>query len=195
MALEQPLPAEFRPGSTLRTVGFLAIMGFASIVLMGPVIGVLSALFAVFCVVLSVLLTVFTVVFTFALIGFCFWLPIRLICAGKTPPWRDVGTKAKHLGLALWRFLCWYSGETWRLACWLRTKGKLYWRPAWSGICRAAWVISSVLLEVISGALVGGMLAWVAGNQAVTPALAIGAGLGALLGFFVALLRTQPQSA
>jgi hypothetical protein len=195
MALDRPLPGEFRTGSTLRTVGFLAVMGLLAIILVGPVIGVLSALVAVFCVVLSLILSVFSFVFAFALIGFCIWLPIRLLSAGKTAAWKDIGVKAKHLCLALWRLLCWYWVETWRLACWLRAKGKMYWQPTWSGICRGAWVASSVLVEAVSGALVGGMLAWVASNQSVTPALGLGAGLGALLGIFVALLRLEPRSA
>jgi hypothetical protein len=195
MALDQPLPGEFRTGSALRTVGFLAVMGLLAIILVGPVIGVLSALFAVFCVVLSLLLSVFSLVFTLALIGFCVWLPIRLLCAGKVPAWKDIAVKAKHLGLSLWRLLRWYWAGTWRLACWVRTKGKLYWQPAWSSISRGAWVISSVLVEAVSGAVVGAMLAWVASNQSVTPALGLGAGLGALLGIFVALLRMEPRSA
>jgi hypothetical protein len=195
MALDRPLPGEFRPCSALRTVGFLAVMGLLAMILAGPVIGVVSALFAVFCVVLSLILSVFSLVFTFALIGFCIWLPIRLLCGGKTPAWKDIGVKARHLCLSLWCLLCWYWTHVWKCAGWVRTHGREYWQPVWTGMRRWAWIISSVLVEAASGALVGGMLAWVANNQAITPALGLGAGLGALLGIFVALLRSEPQTA
>jgi hypothetical protein len=175
-------------------VGFLAVMGLVGIVMLGPVIGVVSALVALFCVVLSVLLSVFSVIFVFALIGLCVWLPIRLAWQGKNPAWKDVAVKAKHLSVSLWHLLLWYWGETWKLACWLRTKGKMYWQPAWSGARRGAWIISCVLIEAASGALVGGMLAWIANDQSATPVLGLGAGLGALLGIFVAVLRMEGSS-
>ncbi len=195
MALEQPAAGEFRPGSALRTAGFLALVGLAGIVLLGPVIGVISAVFALFCVVFSLLVSLFSVVLTFAIIGLCFWLPLRLLGGGRSAAWREFAFKARHLALSSWHMLAWYWRGTWTLASWLRAKCELYWQPTWNGVRRGAWVCSRFLVEILSGAAVGAMVAWIANEQTMTLGLGLGAGLGGMLGLFSAVLRSESASA
>jgi hypothetical protein len=63
-----------------RKMLFLAVMGFAVVVLFGPIVAVLS------------------VVLSFALIGFLVWLPFQVLVLGRTVDWRAVGQRAQMVG-------------------------------------------------------------------------------------------------
>jgi hypothetical protein len=80
----------------LRHILFLALLGFAALVLSGPIIAVAS-------IVLSVVLTLGVVVLTFALIGFAVWAPLYIAYAGREAASEKMGSMGRALGATLRR--------------------------------------------------------------------------------------------
>ena len=78
------------PGSGLRHLVFLAVLGLGVVVLAGPVIALAS-------VVLSVVLTVGSVLLVFAVIGFVFWAPVYYLYAGREVAGERIGALRKSL--------------------------------------------------------------------------------------------------
>jgi len=73
----------------LRKIGFLALIGFLVLVLGGPVLGLVAALF-------SLGLAIASVVLPFALIGFIAWFVYQLLFGHGTETWHQVRGSAQH---------------------------------------------------------------------------------------------------
>jgi hypothetical protein len=61
-----------QPTNVLRQIVYLALIGFAAVTLLGPILAVLGALLSLGVVVLG-----------FAILGFLIWLPFRALVAGQ----------------------------------------------------------------------------------------------------------------
>jgi F0F1-type ATP synthase assembly protein I len=160
---------ERKPGlcQIARKVCLLALFGLVAVTLAGPI---LSLVF---------------VVLTFALIGFLFWLPIHLLIYGKDGAVRDSLEKCQAIarrGLRITAAVCHGSMHVGR---------ELH-----ETIRGTASVIGAVLLETLSGAVVGILLVMTCWPQhAVTPGEVVLAGLlGALAGVLVVVSRARRAS-
>jgi hypothetical protein len=148
----------------LRKVGALAAFGFLAIVLAGPVLSVLI------------------VVLTFAVIGFLLWLPVRPLLRRRDGQWRDGVQQAAvcaHRGAEL-------LGVAWSGAV---RRG----REAHGALRSTVSVVGSVLLETLSGAVVGILLVttcWP--QQAHASAVPLAALAGILVGVLVVASRARP---
>jgi hypothetical protein len=203
MAFLDDFPCPRRqPVSVLRTIGFLALMGFLAILLAGPLLGIASALFALLCVVLSLVFSIFTVVLAFALVGFIFWVPLRLIWPGRRHAWEDIGCKGRSLCLSLLCLAKESLAVSGKLLHWARPRGQQLWRGTVTRVRQHVAFVGQLLLEMASGALLGGLVGLVIadsrGLQTFTPhsliPVPVGAVLGCLLGFFIAIGRTRPDT-
>jgi hypothetical protein len=147
-----------------RKVCLLALLGLVAITAAGPILALVS------------------VVLSFALIGLLFWLPIRLLLYGREGAVRDGVEKGKAVAR-----LC---GRT-AAASWHGTRhlGR-HLREALRG---SASRVGAVLLETLSGAVVGALLVSTCWPQhAVTPGAVVLAGLiGALAGVLVLVSRSR----
>lgn len=94
------------PGHALRKIGSFAAIGFLTILLAGPVLGLLSVLLSIAVAVFSAALTVFLVLLPFVIVGFVIMAPIegrpdrpanRVAPAGR----HVQGPLAQDLGLGL----------------------------------------------------------------------------------------------
>jgi hypothetical protein len=149
----------------LRKLCVLAVFGFLAIALAGPI------------------LALFSVVLCFALLGFLLWLPFHLLVHGRASNWTP--------GLEKVRCCARWGGEAAWAACHgvMRVGGQMQ-----STIRGTASVVGAFLLEMISGALVGVMLAVTcAAPQGVTPhAVALAAAVGGVVGVLVVVSRMRP---
>jgi hypothetical protein len=161
---------ECKPGfcQIVRKVCLLALFGLVAITLAGPI---LSLVF---------------VVLTFALIGFLFWLPIHFLIHGRDGAVRSSLDKARaiarHGGRAV--------GAIWHGTMCLG-------REVHETVRGTASVIGAVLLETLSGVVVGILLVTTCWPQhAVTPeAVGIAGLLGALAGLLVVVSRSRRAAA
>jgi hypothetical protein len=151
-----------------RKICLLAVFGLVAITLAGPV--------------LSILL----VVLTFALIGFLFWLPIRFLIYGKEGAMRDGLQKGKALARSGGQAV----GAVWHGT--LRMGRELH-----ETLRGTASVIGAFLLETLSGAVVGVLLAitcWPQHGQDPPGAVVLAGLLGALAGVLVVIFRSRPAA-
>jgi hypothetical protein len=155
-----------KPGfcQVARKVCLLALFGLIAITLAGPI---LSLVF---------------VVLSFALIGFIFWLPIRLLLYGKSGAVRDGLEKGKALAQSGGRAV----GAAWRGTTRLG-------RGLHLALRGTARLVGAILLEALSGAAVGVLVISTCWPQhAVTPGAVVLAGLvGALAGVLVVVSRPR----
>jgi hypothetical protein len=189
-------PRESQPRSVLRTLGFLAVIGFLAVVLAGPILGVifglLSAFFALFLVILSVGVAVIAVLLPLAIIGFFIWAPIRIFFLHRRPAWDEIRENGRTLVFSLFWITRWSLVTTWRLADRAQSQVCHVWQATWHKASRHAWFVSGILLELASGAIVGGTLGWITGSQEHENifAIAVGAIAGGVLGFMIGLSRS-----
>jgi hypothetical protein len=147
-----------------RKVCLLALFGLLAITLAGPILSIVF------------------VILSFALIGFLFWLPIRFLIYGREGALRDglqnVRAVARRGGYAVGAV--WYGT--------LRVGRELH-----ETLRGTASVIGAVLLETLSGAVVGILLVATCWPQhAVTPGGVVLAGLlGGLAGVLVVVSRAR----
>jgi hypothetical protein len=148
-----------------RKVCLLAVFGLLAITLAGPI------------------LSIVLVILSFALIGFLFWLPIRCLIYGREGALRDglqnIRAVARRGGQAV--------GAVWHGT--LRVGRELH-----ESLRGTASVIGAVLLETLSGAIVGILLATTCWPQQALdpPGTVVLAGLlGALAGVLVVLSRAR----
>ncbi len=148
----------------VRKVFLLALFGLLAITLVGPI------------------LSIVLVILSFALIGFLFWLPIRFLIYGREGAlrnsWQNVRAVARRGGYAVGAV--WYGT--------LRVGRDLH-----ESLRGTASVIGAVLLETLSGAIVGILLVTTCWPQhALTPGAVVLAGLlGALAGVLVVISRAR----
>jgi len=143
----------------------LALFGLLAIALAGPILAMLA------------------VVLSFAAIGFVCWLPCQALLRRYGPRWR-VGTEQVHQGAQRGADLlaaAWCGGA--RLAC-----------EAPAVLRGGASFVGTILLETLSGALVGILLVSTCWPQ---HSLAVALPLAALIGMVVGVLVvvSRPRSA
>lgn len=171
------------PLRALRTFGSLVLLGFLTLVLAPPVLGILTALLSV-----SVALT--TAFLPLALIGLLVWVPYQLMTHGGEQTWqrtRDLvrGIVATTLGVPLRM-----AGGTWVRACAVGQSVREFNRQAFR-------FVGVFLLEALSGALVGLLVAFLVApdnSMSAGPAF-LCAGIGAFLGAVVAVTHFKPAVA
>ncbi len=157
---------ESKPGliEVTRKLCLLALFGFVAITLAGPILAVLF------------------VVLSFALVGFLFWLPIQTLVLRKDAGLRaglEKGREVAHRGLQI-------AGGVWGGTVRLG-------RDLHEGLRGTVSFVGAVLLEGLSGALVGVLLVSVCWpGQAPPTAGGLAALLGALTGVLVVLSRRRP---
>jgi hypothetical protein len=89
-----PVPLYQPPGSGLRHLVFLAVLGLAVIFLSGPVIALAS-------IVLSVVLTLGALLLVFAAIGFVVWAPAYFLYAGREAAGERIGAMGRSIGATM----------------------------------------------------------------------------------------------
>jgi hypothetical protein len=160
-----------------RKFAFFALVGLAVIFLTGPVIAVVSVVLSFVVVAVSLLLPA-------AVLGFLIWVPVRSMFAGSGAAWRDVRRTGRVVGQAV--------------AVPLRSSARLCQRTIQLGqrarqpVAGTASLLLGIVIETISGALVGALLVAVSGLSGVQPwHYWFGALLGSLFGALVAITRRR----
>jgi hypothetical protein len=159
--------------NALRKFGYFAFMGFAALLLAGPLIGIVVALFSLFVAMISLLAP-------FAVIGLLVWVPIRVLSGSPRKAW----TEARQAGGTLWN-----SVLKPPLA---RGKRICSWAGGAFGSTRdRAEQVGGMLVETICGAAVGALLGIAAGigSQDSVVDAGMGAAAGAVVGMFVGFTR------
>jgi hypothetical protein len=149
----------------LRKISALALFGFLAVVLAGPILSVLF------------------VVLTFALIGFVLWLPVHALLRRKDANWREGVERVRDFT---------QSGLNLLAAVWVGSLRLL--SGGHTALRGTASIIGMVLLETVSGAVVGMLLVstcWP--PHSLTPGTVVLAALvGAVLGVLVVVSRARP---
>jgi hypothetical protein len=187
------LPCKATRYSTLRTISFLAVLGLLALFLAGPLLGIVLIFLGIAGTVFVLLLSLLAIALVFAVLGYAVWVPLRLVCPGKSSVWLDIRSKGKHLCLSLWQLSAWYFGAMLRCLAWARHKFKCLGRSTWEASYQYAWLVSRFMVELVSGALLGGMLAWIGTGQdsPFSGTVALGIALGALLGLLIASYKLR----
>lgn len=185
--VERPLSAPHLAGK----IAYLALLGFMVIILAGPVLAVTSVILSLAIAIVSMGLAVLSILLPFALIGFLVWLPCHVVGRGQGVPWPRMRQGIQEFvqavfglvhgtlvhGFACLRRLCWGSIR-------LGHAGQ-------EGLRGLASLSKVLLLETVSGALVGGSMGLMLGHFDSTPfthtAVAVGTLTGAYLGILVGL--------
>jgi hypothetical protein len=165
--------------NVLRKFGYFAFMGFAALLLAGPLIGIVVALFSLFVAMISVLAP-------FAVIGLLVWVPIRIISGNP----RKALAEARQAGGTVWNSVL--------KPPLVRGKQICFWAgTAFGSTTGRAEQIGGMLKETACGAAVGALLGIAAGvgGQEVFPDAALGAAAGAVVGMFVGFTRMGWSSA
>jgi YMGG-like Gly-zipper len=172
------------PARVLRKIVFFALLGFGVIFLSGPVI-------ALFSFIISAALVILFVFLPFMLLGLIVWLPLRAIFGGRGRARRDLFETGRLVGKAAFVVP-------------LRTCGHVYARARCARVRMHERVhtvttfLGSILLEMVSGALVGALLGAIIGLQmnALQVSIPVGAVIGSALGLVVGASRVrQPREA
>jgi hypothetical protein len=168
----------------VRTFGYLVLIGFLTLLFIGPIIALVTAA-------ISLAVTVFSVFLPFALIGLLVWVPYHLFTHGGEATWQrtcELAHGAKDAALAVPRRLC---GGAWSRVCTLGSAARDFNRAALR-------VLGIFLLEAVCGALIGGLLGFLAAAD--LPGrrewyILAGAGFGLAVGAIVAISRLKPAAA
>jgi hypothetical protein len=129
----------------IRKMLFLALTGFAVVVLFGPILAVLS------------------VVLSFALIGLLVWIPFQMLVLGRSLDWNAVGQRANAAGREVGRV----ARQGFGIVA-VPARGLSF---VIAGILAAVWLavktllmttglLIQIALMVVTGALVGGLWAF-----------------------------------
>src|SRR5437899_777003 len=131
----------------VRKVLFLAFFGFLALILAGPVLAVVS-------VFVSLILSAVAIVLPFALIGLLVWLPFQALVLGRHIQWHRIGQAGGVLFRGAFRALGQVVGGGFRF---LRAVG--------GKVKAVALFFSRIVLDVVGGALVGGVLGVLGGQM------------------------------
>jgi hypothetical protein len=149
----------------------LALFGFVAILLVGPVVAVVAVLAS------------------FALIGFLFWLPIRLFLIRKPIDWARAKEKGRRYGGMV------VAGCS-RIRAFLPANEAILEKSRHAGLFVAVF-----FREVICGAVLGSMLGSIRATQGafelwpIILGLCLGAGIGACVALAGALRAHRPKAA
>jgi hypothetical protein len=192
------------PFILLRKLVLLAFIGFASLLLIGPIVALIASLLSFGLVLLSLALP-------FAVVGLLVWVPVRLFSSGAWAAWKDMHATGKTMGrvtLLPLRGCARVAAGTARLRqgahCGLAQASRALngarrgGRWVWESRSRLSWVadfLGGIVVECFSGALVGllfgGIASWQ--YQAGEGPAWLGLAVGALLGLAVAVTRRQAE--
>jgi hypothetical protein len=166
------------PGDFFRRIGFFTLIGFAVLFLSAPLIALVSA-------VISLVLIVVSFVLPFALIGFLIWLPLRGFRNGASAAWNDLRAGSEVVrGTVQWG----YRQTTSAAGKIVRSGNAIRWM-----VHEKAHVLGGVVLEILSGTLLGvlfGTIAQFRHTIEADPIVVCGL-IGALLGTLVAISRIR----
>jgi hypothetical protein len=193
----------------LRLVSFLAVLGFLTVVLIGPVLALVVG-------VLTLILGLLTVASPFILVGLVVWGTAVAISPERRVAWQKLRARAAALGhwvvtvplAACGRVCAWGFGVGRSLAPMAvpvaRRAGEVARDGVEAGVALAergavkargvAQVVTGVLLEVIGGAAVGTILVCLADTGVRGGTLALHIVAGALGGAFLGLLVGATRS-
>jgi hypothetical protein len=165
------------PVRWFKKFAFFALIGLAVIFLTGPVISVVS-------VVISFVVVAVSLIIPAAVLGFVIWVPLRSLFGGSGAAWHDVCRTSRAIGQGI--------------AVPVRSSVRLCRRTVQLGqqarqpAAGAASLLLGMVVEIICGALVGALLAGLAGLSAAQPwHYWFGALLGSLFGALVAITRRR----
>ncbi len=163
----------------LNKFGYLALLGFAAIMLTGPVIALMALAF-------SIVVGFFSVLLPFAVMGLILWLPIRAVTDSPSEAWREASEAVQKV----WRNVLeppylWFR----RFFAWIKTSS--------NSTRTFSMQIGGILLETICGAAVGAMIGVAAemGKETIETDAALCAAVGAAIGLFVGFSRIQRNAA
>lgn len=167
----------------LRTFGALVLIGFLTLLLAGPLLGLLTLLVS-----LSVALT--SMFLPFALVGLLVWVPYQLLTQGGEKTWQRTRDMARGVGATTLGVPLRVCGGAWSRACAVGHSVREFNR-------QALRFLGIFLLEALSGALVGLLVAFlIAPGHSLRPGLGfLCAGIGAGLGALVAVAHFKPSAA
>jgi hypothetical protein len=158
-------------------IGFLAMLGFLSLLLIGPFLALVS-------VCLSLIVVGFALLIPFAMIGLLVWVPFHTLCRGQRIPWEKVRETTKGLVHALivvpFTVGVHFCSGTLRFG--QATADKVY-------------RVAGIALEMLSGALLGALLMAIAAHDAPDAAFQIvmAALIGAVIGALVGTGQAKPE--
>jgi hypothetical protein len=159
-------------------LGRLIVIGFMTMVLIGPVLGVLAAL-------LWLIVTLLSIFLPFAVIGFLVWLPYRLL-SGRGSAVNETKLFVKGTFQAL-------VAAPVRLLLWLPALARMGLQKTWSAGRR----VGGILLETGCGAMLGGGLGWLTAAHFSTRERVFyvlgGVLAGAVFGLLVGLINHLPS--
>ena len=160
----------------LRRLAFFAILGFMVVILVGPVVAVISAFFAVAVTLLSVF-------FPFALIGFAVWLPYTIL-QGRPVPWKQIYDTGK--GIVQFALI------------WPMQAGRKLWTGAvhlTRNAADRAYHYGHIVMEMIAGALLGGLIVTVVRWDHPGPyaEIALGAFIGLVVGTVIGTANRRTE--
>ncbi len=160
------------PVSTLAKIGFLTLIGLATVFLAGPILTILA-------LVLSVGLMIFCMVLPFALVGLLVWVPLRALFQGTSVAWKDTC----DIGKGMWTCFVVPVRGCGRVVARTVDIGQ---RIRKRSHALASW-LRGIFVETVSAALVGGLLgAFIGGsNRGLGVSILFGALTGAVLGALV----------
>jgi hypothetical protein len=164
----------------IRKLLFLALFGFLAVILAGPVLAILSIL-------ASLIISVVAIVLPFALIGLLVWLPFQALVLGRQIHWHKIGQAGGVLFRGAFHALGQVVGGGFRLLGAIGSKVKA-----------VALFFSRIVLDVVGGALVGGVLGVIGGQLhgdvegRVPVAMLIGAGVGVVIALARLTERSKP---
>lgn len=166
----------------LRTFAWFVFIGFLTLVLAPPVLGLLTALISV-----SVALT--TVFLPFALLGLLVWVPYQLLTHGGEGTWRRTRELVTGVGQTTLGMPFRVCGGAWSRACHVGQSVREFNR-------QALRFVGVLLLEALSGGLVGLLVAFlISPDYMLRPGLGfLCAGIGAGLGALVAVAHFLPAA-
>ena len=158
-------PQPVTAGMIIRKTLALSLLGFLFVALSGPIFTVAG----------------------FAALGYVIYRGFRFVAFGERPPeGKAVGATVKAIFTKAFALVKWPAMMLWRA---ISGAGKLATGSIW-----LTWVVSSeVLTSAILGAALGVLIGVPTGWDRVT--VALGGGLGALLGLWNGIARTWPRRA
>jgi hypothetical protein len=168
------------PGRSIGKICYFALIGFLTIILAGPALGLLSLLLSLFLAIFSAAVTVFVVILPFAVLGFVIVAPIKAVTTGRPIQWNRLGAWCHELWRGILRVAWW---------CWRKLVGFLHFFRSKVALL-TIYLRGAVIWEALCGAAVGGFLGGMLTlGDPDKPEIIIGAVLGAVLGALVGISR------
>jgi hypothetical protein len=170
-------------GGTCRKAVFLTLLGFVTLVLLGPVLALAIALVATF---FSLVVALASVFLPFLLVGLLVWVPFQMLHRGPRAGWECVRDQTRAFYQAFLAAPC-RVGLRW-------CAGAVH---LGEGALEKVRYVGRVLAETLCGAAVGALLAALTGTDSldVGPRVLLGMMAGGLVGALVGAAQARPARA